>query len=151
MYVELKLLEYIKTHHNQGSSNQVAVEAMCDYMYANTMMSYAAYAYIDYMIHMEGWTVADIRTYMDKLGFNADAAEDMFLTLIEMPTTYAAYGYGVIFMDRIHKEAQNALGECYNEIEYNAAIMQHGWCSLGKLQQLTDEYIEDTLFYYTIG
>lgn len=150
MYVELKLLEYIKSHHSQGASNQVAVNAMCDYMYANTMKSYAAYAYIDYMIHMEGWTVSDIATYMDGLGFNADAAEDMYLTLIEMPTTYAAYGYGVIFMEKIHKDAQMTLGGYYDEIEFNKAIMQHGWCSLGELKKLANEYVSDTLFYYTV-
>ena len=151
MYVELLLLDYMKSHHTQGESKQAAVDAACDYLYNNTLMGYAAYAYVDYMIHMEGWKKEDIATYFDEIGFNSSAALDLYRTLIEMPTTYAAYGYGVIFMAGIHAKAQGALGGYYDEIEFNEAIMQHGWCSLGKLQQLTDEYIEDTLFYYTIG
>ena len=150
MYVELLLLEYMKSHHTQGEKNQEAVDVACDYLYCNTMMSYAAYAYVDYMIHMEGWKKEEIATYFDEVGFNSSAAQEIYRTLIEMPSTYAAYGYGVIFMSRIHKEAQAELGGYYDEIEFNEAIMQHGWCSLGKLQDLTDEYIEDTLFYYTI-
>lgn len=150
MYVEIKLLEYIKTHNSQDEASQAAVAATCDYLSANTVMSYAAYAYLDYMIHMEGWTPAEIAHYFDSLGFNSDMAEDLFLTLIEMPTTYAAYGYGVIFMDKIHSEAKQALGGYYDEIDFNKAIMRHGWCSLGELDKLADEYVEDTLFYYTV-
>ena len=150
MYVELLLLDYMKKNHTQGEGKQAAVDAACDYLYSNTLMSYAAYAYVDYMIHMEGWKKDEIATYFDEVGFNSSAAQDIYRTLIEMPTTYAAYGYGVIFMAGIHAKAQGALGGYYDEIEFNEAIMQHGWCSLGKLQELTDEYIEDTLFYYTI-
>ena len=53
-------------------------------------------------------------------------------------------------MNKIHGQAQEKLGTYYDEIEYNQAIMAKGWCSLGTLQELSDEYIADTLCYYTI-
>ena len=150
MYVELKLLEYMKTHHSQGEKNQAAVEALCDYLSANVTLGYAAYAYLDYMIHMEGWKENEIFDYFGQLGFNTGAVTSVYKTLVEIPTTYAAYGYGIVFMSKIHGQAQVETGKYYDEVEFNKAIMAKGWCNLGTLQELTDEYISDTLFQYTI-
>lgn len=60
--------------------------------------------------------------------------------------TYAAYGYGMSFFVDLHNDAKARLGSVYNEVEYNAALLSHGWCPLGELQQVSDQYIEDTLF-----
>ena len=81
---------------------------------------------------------------MSQAGFDASGAEDMYRTLIEMPTQYAAYGYGINFFVDIHEYAKDQLGKNYNEIEFNSVLLSHGWCSLGELQELVDEYIADT-------
>ena len=38
------------------------------------------------------------------------------------------------------------MGINYNEIEFNAAILSKGWCSLGEVQNIVDEYIADKQF-----
>ena len=82
---------------------------------------------------------------MDSIGFNGNAAQEMYRTLIESPVTYAAYGYGMSFYVDLHNNAQMKLGKYYNEVEFNSVILSHGWCSLDELTRITDEYIQETL------
>ena len=146
-YVALKLWEYMKSNNNFTNANDKrAVRVYCDYMYYNDLAAYLAYTYIDYGIHYEGWGIGDVKVLLNSIGFNGDAAQDIYRTLIEMPTTYAAYGYGMSFFVDLHNDAKARLGSVYNEVEYNAALLSHGWCPLGELQQVSDQYIEDTLF-----
>lgn len=145
-YIELQLWQYLKTHHILGEEYQKAVEYYCDYMYYNDLAGYLLYTYIDYAIHIEGWSVSQVATYMNRSGFNGDAAEEIYNQLIEMPTQYAAYGYGIMYFHGIHETAKSKLGSAYNEIEFNAAILSKGWCSLGEVQNIVDEYIADKQF-----
>ena len=46
----------------------------------------------------------------------------------------------------LHENAKKRLGDLYDEVEFNSAILSHGWCSLGELKEVTDEYVDDTLF-----
>lgn len=145
-YIELKLWEYLKDHHTLGEEYDVAVSYYCDYMYYNELAAYTLYTYIDYGIHVEKWNVNDVAAFLDRQGFNSDAAEDMYYQLIEMPTQYAAYGYGIILFHDVHEQAKKTLGDCYNEIEFNRALLSNGWCSSTELQRIADEYIAETKF-----
>ena len=94
----------------------------------------------------------EISKCMDKYGFNSDlsVAQELYNTLIEIPTTYAAYGFGQCYFMDLHNEAKEALGGYYDEIEFNSVIHSRGWCSLGTLEKVVDEYIEQTVLKYTI-
>ena len=108
------------------------------------------YDYDDYgnMIHMKDWTVADVENFFGQLGFSESAAEGVYLTLIEMPGTYACYGYGMKFFIDLHTSAQSKLGDIYDEVRFNEVIHSRGWVGLEELQQIVDDYIEDTLYIY---
>ena len=148
-YVQLKLWEYIKTNNNSNSaSEQKAVELYCDYMYYNDLLGYLAYTFCDYNIHINGWGVDDIASLFDRLGFDSNAAEDVYLTLIETPVSYAAYGYGISYFVDLHENARSQLGDLYDEVEFNEVIHSHGWCSFDELEKITDQYINDALFIY---
>ena len=148
-YVQFKLYDYIKTHNAANTeAKQQAVELLCDYLNYNELLAYLAYTYTDYMIHIKDWTVSDVEGFFDQLGFSASAAEGVYLTLIEMPGNYACYGYGMKFFIDLHANAQSKLGELYDEVRFNEVIHSRGWVGLEELQQITDEYIEDTLYTY---
>ena len=87
---------------------------------------------------------------MSQAGFDASGAENMYRKLIEIPTQYAAYGYGINYFVDLHDYAKEQLGKNYNEIEFNSVILSHGWCSLGELKKVTDEYIENTKHLFSI-
>ncbi|MGM9857811.1 MAG: DUF885 family protein [Bacilli bacterium] len=146
-YVQLKLFEYIKNTTVATSTIQKdAIEYFCDYNYYSNLTAYLAYTYVDYGIHILGWTADDINAFLGGIGFSSSAGDSIYHTLIETPTTYAAYGFGMSYYVDLHDNAKEKLGDLYDEIEFNSAILSHGWCSLGELKEVTDEYIEDTLF-----
>ena len=147
-YVQLSLFEYIKTHNTMPETAQKGVELYCDYSIYNELLGYIGYAYFDYGINYAGWTIEDLGREMDKVGFNSSAAEGIYQMLIEIPTQYASYGYGMSFMVDLHNDAKQRLGYLYDEIEFNSVVLSNGWCSLSELKRITDEYVENTLFVY---
>ena len=144
-YVSLKLYDYIR-NHNAFENNKNVVSILCDYMYCVDILSYLAYTKIDYMIHMQNKTVGQVSTFLNSIGFNGDAAQEIFSTLVEIPANYAAYGFGRVFFLDLHLYAEETLGEYYSEKDFNAALLSSGWCSLDRLIDIAEEYIDHTAF-----
>lgn len=142
-YVELKLYEYAKAQSTDRNFRTVM-----DYLYANHMSGFLLETRLDAGIHIQGWTVKDVENYLDKHGYNGDAAQEIYNLLIEMPSGYAAYGYGKLFFVNLHNEAKSILGGRYDEIEFNAMLLSKGWTSLGELQNTYDEYMKAKCHQY---
>lgn len=147
-YVQLKLYDYMKEHLTGTSSTKETMSLAIDYLYYNQLVGYLLYNKIDYMIHVEHSKISDIAKYMDDMGFNGGAAEEIYRTLIEMPTGYNSYGYGMVFMNDLHIDCKARLGSLYNEVDFNKFVLSTTQTSLYELKSLTDQYIEDTLFLY---
>ena len=144
-YVELKLYEYAKSLSTNEDFGLVM-----DYLYANQLSGFLLETRLDAGIHYEGWTVSDVSAYLDKLGYNADAAQEIYDLIIETPTQYASYGYGKLVFNKIHNQAKAALGVYYDEIEFNAMILSNGWVELEVLEEMADAYLDDKCFEYGI-
>ena len=144
-YVELKLYEYAKSLSTNEDFGLVM-----DYLYANQLSGFLLETRLDAGIHYEGWTVSDVSAYLDKLGYNADAAQEIYDLIIETPTQYASYGYGKLVFNKIHNQAKAALGVYYDEIEFNAMILSNGWVELEVLEEMVDAYLDDKCFEYGI-
>ena len=69
--------------------------------------------------------------------------KEIYDLLIEMPSQYAAYGYGKLYFVKLHNEAQEILGVHYDEIEFNAMLHSRGWTNLGELKNTYNEYMEN--------
>jgi uncharacterized protein (DUF885 family) len=108
---------------------------------SNELASYCIIMLADIGIHYEGWKVKDVSSYLGSLGYNAAAGQEIYDLIIEMPTTYAAYGYGKLLFVQLHEEAKALLGSHYNEIEFNAMLLSRGWSTLGELENTYNEYM----------
>ena len=135
-YVSTKLFEYAI----ENSTSDQYKEVM-EYLLANELSGHLLETRIDAGIHLQGWTVEDVATYMDDLGYSSSGASDIYNLMIEMPTQYAAYGYGKLFFNNLHNEAKKYLGVHYDEIEFNTMLLSKGWTNLGILQDTYDEYM----------
>lgn len=135
-YVQEKLYDYIK-----DNTTDKGLKLYCDYSKYNFLLSYLLYTRIDVGINYEGWTILELEEYLSLNGYNKDIATDLFETLIEMPTTYAAYGYGSLKMHNYHISAKNKLGKKYDEVEFNKIIMSCGWVGYEKLDKVVRGYI----------
>ena len=133
-YVELALYQYAKE-----KSNNRSFDTVMDYLYANQLSSFLLESRIDVGIHYEGWTVEDVEEYLTSLGYGG--AEGIYRLIIEMPTQYAAYGYGKLVFYNLHKEAKAVLGNYYDEVEFNAMLLSKGWTDLGELKNTYRDYM----------
>lgn len=144
-YVELKLFEYAKEQSEDENFRKVM-----DYLYAQQLSGFLLETRLDVGIHYQGWDVDAVASYLDKNGYNGGAAQDIYRLLIEMPTGYAAYGYGKLTFCNLHNEAKKILGDHYNEVEFNEMLLSKGWTSLGELQKTYDEYMTRACYRYGI-
>lgn len=137
-YVELELLEYLK-----ASTEIKAKQYACDYFIYNNLLSYMAYARADFGIHYEGWAADDVYDLFQSIGFNVDYATalDLLRNLIEMPAQYHAYGYGMSKFYDLHNDVEAALGDYYDQVDFNAYIQTYGWVPMEMLEELVAEYI----------
>lgn len=145
-YVELKLYDYAI----EKATDPGMVEII-EYYKANHLAGFLLETIIDARIHYSGWNTMDISNYLSKLGYDASAAFEIYNLLIEIPTQYAAYGYGKYFFVKLHDEAKELLGEHYNEVEFNAMLLSRGWTSLGELQNTYNEYMKAKCHKYGIN
>ena len=144
-YVSMKLYEYAKEIKNDEKFTMIM-----DYLLASHLSSYLLECRIDVGVHYEGWAVKDVANFLKKLGYDSNAAQELYNLIIEIPTQYATYGYGKYIFNKIHNEAKATLGNYYDEVEFNAMILSNGWVGLETLEQMVDEYLDDKCFQYGI-
>ena len=136
-YVQLKLYEYAKENATKQSLKDVI-----DYLYANDLLGFLLETRLDFGIHAEGWDVEKVGKYLTRNGYNGDAAQEIYDLLIEVPSQYAAYGYGKIVFLKLHEEAKEILGGYYDEVEFNGMLHSRGWTDLGELENTYKEYMK---------
>lgn len=150
------------TGHGEGWAKYVEC-ALCDFLaetkkgdWVNAMGKskywdlyiYLVYTRIDIGVSYQGWDVKDVLKFLknQNLSVTEDSARDILLQLIEMPGQYAAYGYGQALFYEMHDEAKKLLGEAYDEKEFNAMLLGHGWIALSDLQELYNTYMTQQCF-----
>ena len=154
-YVSTQLYDYAIAH----SSDPKFIEVM-EYLKAQELSGHLFETRIDYGIHYEGWKVQEVYNIMSEYGYvygdaahyeeDMQSAKEVYYQMIEMPTTFAAYGYGKLTFLKLHNEAKEILGCYYNEVEFNTMIHSCGWVNLGELQTIYEEYMEGTCHKYGI-
>ena len=144
-YVEIALGDYIAKNATKNAGDWANALNKSKYW---DLFIFNLYTRIDVGIHYEGWGVQEIQNFMKNWNLNADEslAKDLLTTLIEIPGQYAAYGYGQSLFYELHEEAKSVLGTNYNEVEFNAMLLEHGWVGLGELQGYYDQYMTEKCF-----
>ena len=135
-YVQLKLYEYAKE-----LSDDPKFDLIMNYLYANQISGYLLESRLDAGIQLEGWGVQDVASYMSYVGYNGEAAQEIYDLLVEIPTQYVSYGYGKLVFVKLHEEAKKILGVHYDEIEFNAMLLSKGWTDLSILEDTYEEYM----------
>ena len=76
-------------------------------------------------------------------GMDEDSVRHTMELVMESPAMYVPYGYGIFAMLDLHDKAKSALGDKYNEVEYNGVLLSDGMGpALTRAEQLTQEYIK---------
>lgn len=138
-YVECLLLDYIA-----GNTDDEAIRIYSLEQKYQNIKNYVLMSLLDVEINYYGKGKADILKYYSEYSFESVGRLDLdyvYRRFIEIPTTYAPYGFGMIKMLDCHSKVKNELGNSYSESDFNAYILNDGWFTLSHLEKLTDKYI----------
>ncbi|MDE5593053.1 MAG: DUF885 domain-containing protein, partial [Clostridiales bacterium] len=123
-YVELVLLDNIAKTSNKAAAKY------CEYLKYSTLYGYTNSLITDMSINYFG---VDISQHVD------DEVIQMFT---ENPAVYVPYGYGMYTMYNLHEKAKTELGDKYDEVAFNGALLSEGFGpTLTRAKEITDEYI----------
>jgi len=144
-YVELKSYGFVENYASEGL--QLALE----YLKYNDIYNGLINVRLDLAINYEGQTLKEFtQTLNDLVGdpnaYTTSTAQPIYEQLIETPTNSAEYFFAWCKMDDMHTRAQAALGDLFNEVEFNTVLLSKSSAPLDMYEELIDEYIKDTLF-----
>ncbi len=134
-YAELALLEHIAS----SADDDLAVKYYAEYRKNQTITDYINILLLDMQINYFGATVQSLGS---DFGIPEDEARSMVESLMEDPAVYVPYGYGMYFMIQLHDTAKAALGDKYDEVDFNGKLLSEGMGpTLDRAQQITLDHI----------
>lgn len=137
-YTELVLLENIAN----AETSSKATKMYCEYKRYQMLYGYLSSLLFDMQINYFGFT-ADRYKGDDPTAEDYTDGTDMIEAFLEIPALYVPYGYGMYTMYTLHENAKAALGDKYNEVEFNGVLLGEGFGpTLTRAKQITNEYIK---------
>ena len=108
----------------------------------NDEMNYLLSGRVDIGINYEGWTLQDTRDYLNEKGFNGEAADDLYTTMIGDPAVYQSYSTGYYELQEIRDYAEEKLGSKFDLKEFNTVVLKTGPCQFNILKEQVQKYID---------
>jgi uncharacterized protein (DUF885 family) len=109
----------------------------------NDELNYLVCGRLDIGINYEGWTLEETREYLNENGFNGDAAEEMYTTLVGDPAVYQSYSSGYYELKEIRDYAEEQLGTAFDAKEFNTVVLETGPCQFDILKEQVQKYIDN--------
>lgn len=134
MYVEMRSYNWV-TYENHDS------KYVREMYVAGELMNIAFCCLADINVNYYGYTVDELSTYMDYMGFNGTAAQGLYDMMVEEPGYYPQYFVGYLEFVELRDYAKNALGTDFDEVAYHRVILETGPCDFDTLRAQMDKYI----------
>lgn len=96
------------------------------YQKYSTALSYTMNAAIDLGVNGLGWSVNDVKDYLDNLYLNSDLASSLYDFVTSQPGLILPYGVGIASFCMLQNKAENALGNAFNQKEFNEVVLNGG-------------------------
>lgn len=97
-----------------------------EYQKLNNEINYVLDAAVDLGVNGLGWSTSDISDYLNNLGLNEDSAKSLYDYVTEYPGVLLSYGVGVAMFELLQDKAENALGDDFDQKEFNTVILNDG-------------------------
>ncbi|MCM1496531.1 MAG: DUF885 domain-containing protein [Bacteroides sp.] len=134
MYVEMRSYNWV-TYEDYDS------QYVREMYVAGELMNIAFCCLADINVNYYGYTLEELSTYMDDLGFNGSAAQGLYDMMVEEPGYYPQYFVGYLEFAELRNYAKNALGADFDEVAYHQVILETGPCDFDTLRTQMDKYI----------
>lgn len=131
LYAELYSYELSGQSSNQVKFNQ-----------AMNCLSYDVYCLADIGIHYEGWSRADMKTFMVSSGYDASVSDEIYNTLVENPGVYLAYYVGYLEFMEMRDEAEDTLGNNFDRKAFHQFILDIGPAQFEIIKDRFDTWLD---------
>lgn len=105
-------------------------------------LNYVLMAVADIGVNAIGWSVKELGDYLDRLGLNSSAAQDLYDNACMTPGSLVPYGIGLAFMDTLRENTEAQLGSAFDPVEYHEAVLRYSERPLDLLEKDIQAYLE---------
>ena len=90
---------------------------------------------LDIGIHYRGYSLTDVETFLEKLGFQKETAHSLYQSILQSPANYLQYFVGYLNFCELREEQQTKLGKQFSLKEFHRTILEAGSMSIDLLKQ----------------
>ena len=134
VYAQYEALSYL------DEVDQTLLEAYKE----NELATYCMMILADIGIHYDGWSVEEFKEFMESKGFFLDdeSIKMQYTQLQANPAAFQPYYVGYHEIISMKEDAQEELGNRFNEKEFHTALLESGVAPFQIVQQHIDAYVE---------
>ena len=108
-----------------------------------TFNSHILYSIIDLGVNYFGWNVKTLAKKLDNLMLDSSMAQDLYDTVVAMPGVFVRYGVGFVNHINLRKKAMDELGDKFDFVAYDRAIIENGPLPFAILEGVVENYINE--------
>ena len=112
-------------------------------IYSITFNSHILYSIIDLGVNYFGWNVKTLAKKLDNLMLDSSMAQDLYDTVVAMPGVFVRYGVGFVNHINLRKKAMDELGDKFDFVAYDKAIIENGPLPFAILEGVVENYINE--------
>ncbi|MCF0116022.1 MAG: DUF885 family protein [Erysipelotrichaceae bacterium] len=112
--------------------------------YQDVILDYVLSAIVDIAIQYKGWTPEAVAEFMGTVygqEVSAEQIEGMYYYYAYRPGMMIPYGFGLAQMETMMRQAKEALGDKYSDVEFNGVILNYGPRAYESIQKDVEAYI----------
>ena len=111
-------------------------------MFVQEFGAYILESVIDLGVNCMNWTAEDVETYLTECGYVVQDVDLFYADAVDRSGTLCSYGIGYLNHMTLKNYAMEQLGDKFNIVAYNEAILKNGNLPFCILKGAVEEYIE---------
>ncbi|MCI7157079.1 MAG: DUF885 domain-containing protein [Solobacterium sp.] len=108
-----------------------------------TFNSHLLLSIVDLGVNYFGWDVNTIGNKLEKLFLDKAIAQPLYDMVVAMPGTFVRYGVGYVSHLNLRKKAMDELGDKFDFVAYDMAIIENGPLPFAILEGVVEDYINE--------
>ena len=108
-----------------------------------TFNSHLLLSIVDLGVNYFGWDVNTLGKKLEKMFLDKTVAQTLYDMVVAMPGTFVRYGVGYVSHLNLRKKAMDELGDKFDFVSYDMAIIENGPLPFAILEGVVENYINE--------
>lgn len=130
MYAEMQAFDIADMNADAKAYNQL-----------NTSINYVLDAAADLGVNGLGWSKNDLEDYLNQIGLNSSAADDLYDFVVSEPGTLLPYGVGLAEFMTLQSKAKNIQKTKFDMKSFNKVLLDNGGRPFESVEKDVDNYL----------